>query len=171
MSNEIRIYVVDLAPYNAGHLHGVWIDACEDISDIWEQIKTMLVDSPVENSEEYAIHDYEGFGGYALSEYEGIENAHEIACFIAEYPDFGGELLKHFGGDLEEAKTATEDNYCGCYQSLADYAQELTEETTQIPESLTCYIDYERMGRDMEMGGDIFTIDPSFETVHVFWSR
>ena len=36
MSNEIRIYVADLATYNAGHLHGVWIDACDDIGDIWE---------------------------------------------------------------------------------------------------------------------------------------
>ncbi|GAB1720496.1 MAG: hypothetical protein NTAFB09_22270 [Nitrosospira sp.] len=29
----------------------------------------------------------------------------------------------------------------------------------------------ELMGRDMEMGGDIFTIETSFETMHVFWSR
>jgi len=27
------------------------------------------------------------------------------------------------------------------------------------------------MGRDMEMGGNIFTIETSFETMHVFWSR
>ena len=171
MSNEIRIYVADLVAYNAGHLHGVWIDASEDINDIWEQIKTMLANSPVENSEEHAIHDYEGFGGYALTEYAGIETAHEVACFIAEYPGFGGELLNHFGGDLEEAKTAAEENYCGCYKALADYAQELTEETTQIPENLTYYIDYERMGRDVEMSGDIFTLGTGFETVHVFWSR
>ena len=171
MSKEIRIYVADLAAYNAGYLHGVWIDACDDVSDIWRQIKTMLVNSPVENSEEHAIHDYEGFGSYALTEYAGIETAHEIACFIAEYPDFGGELLNHFGGDLEDTRTAAEDSYCGCYRSLTDYAQELTEETTQIPEHLAYYIDYERMGRDMEMGGDIFTLETGFETVHVFWSR
>ena len=171
MSNEIRIYVADLVAYNAGHLHGVWIDASEDINDIWEQIKTMLANSPVENSEEHAIHDYEGFGGYALTEYAGIETAHEVACFIAEYPGFGGELLNHFGGELEEARTSAEENYCGCYKSLADYAQELTEETTQIPEQLAYYIDYERMGRDMEMSGDIFTLETGLETVHVFWSR
>ena len=106
-----------------------------------------------------------------LNEYAGIETAHEVVCFIAEYPDFGGELLNHFGGDLEDAKTAAEDNYCGCYQSLADYAQELTEETMQIPENLTYYIDYERMGRDMEMSGDLFIIETGFETVHVFWYR
>lgn len=86
-----------------------------------------------------------------------------MACVIAEYPDFGAELLDHFGGDMEEAKTAAEDNYCGCYKSLADYAQELTEETTQIPENLSCYIDYERMRRDMEMSGDVFTIATGYE--------
>lgn len=171
MSNEIRIYVADLAAYNAGYLHGVWIDACDDVSDIWGQIKIMLANNPVKHSEEHAIHDYEGFGGYALSKYESIETAHEVACFIAEYPDFGGELLNHFGGDLGEARTAAEENYCGCYKSLSDYAQELTEETTQIPEYLAYYIDYERMGRDMEMSGDIFVIETGFERVHVFWSR
>jgi len=171
MSEEIRIYVADLAAYNAGYLHGVWIDACDDIDDIWKQIKTMLADSPVENSEEHAIHDYEGFGSYALGEYAGIETAHEVACFITEYPDFGGELLNHFGGDLEEARTAAEENYCGCYRSLADFAEELTEQTTQIPANLTYYIDYERMSRDMELNGDIFTIETGYEEVHIFWSR
>lgn len=171
MNNEIRIYVADLAAYNAGYLHGIWIDACDDVDDIWKQIKDMLAESPVENSEEHAIHDYEGFGGYNLSEYAGIEAAHNIACFIAEYPDFGGELLNHFGGDLEEARTAAEENYCGCYKSLADYAQELTEETTQIPESIAYYVDYEHMGRDMELSGDVFIIEIGYETVHIFWNH
>ena len=170
MSIEIKIYVADLAAYNAGYLHGVWIDACSDIDDIWEQVKTMLAESPVENSEEFSIHDYEGFGGYQLSEYEGIGAAHEIACFIEENPKIGGELLNNFGGDLDEARTAAEENYSGCYKSLADYAQELTEEITQIPDNLSFYIDYERMGRDMELSGDVFTIETAFDEVHIFWN-
>lgn len=171
MSEEIRIYVADLAAYNNGKLHGVWIEATLDPDDIQEQIQTMLAQSPEEFAEEYAIHDYEGFGGYSLGEYEGIETAHEIACFIEEYPGLSGELLNHFGGDLDEAKTAIEDNYSGCYKSLADYAQELTGETTQIPETLAYYIDYERMGRDMELSGDIYTIKTGYEELHVFWSH
>ncbi|MBL8496811.1 antirestriction protein ArdA [Nitrosomonas sp. JL21] len=171
MSVEIRIYVADLAAYNAGYLHGIWINPCDDLDAIKAQINEMLAKSPEGFSEEYAIHDYEGFGGYTLSEYAGIEAAHGIACFIAEYPDFGGELLNHFGGDLEEARTAAEENYCGCYKSLADYAQELTEETTQIPESIAYYVDYERMGRDMNLSGDIFTIETGYETVHIYWNH
>ncbi|SEP93211.1 antirestriction protein ArdA [Nitrosomonas ureae] len=171
MSEEIRIYVADLAAYNNGKLHGVWINACDDLDAIKAKINEMLSASHEGFAEEYAIHDYEGFGGYALNEYEGIETAHDIACFIAEYPGFGGELLNNFGGNLEDARIAAEENYCGCYKSLADYAQELTEETTQIPENLSYYIDYERMGRDIEMSGDIFTIKAGYETVHIFWNH
>lgn len=170
MTTEIRIYVADLAAYNAGCLHGVWIDATLDIEDIQGQVNEMLAESPVEDAEEYAIHDYEGFEGYSLGEYAGIESAHEIACFIEEYPDFGGVLLGYFS-DLAEARKAAEDCYCGCYTSLADYAQELTEETTTIPESLSCYIDYESMARDMEHSGDVFILETGHRAVHVFWSR
>ncbi len=171
MCTEIRIYVADLAAYNNGKLHGVWIDATQELDDIQEQIQNMLAASPEDFSEEYAIHDYEGFGGYGLSEYETIERVHEISCFIEEHPDIAGELLSYFGGDLEDARKAIEENYCGCYQSLADYAQELTEDTSEIPENLAYYIDYERMGRDMELGGDVYTIETAFNEIHIFWNH
>jgi antirestriction protein len=170
MSNEIRIYAADLAAYNAGHLHGVWIDATLDITDIQDAINAMLKQSPVTGAEEYAIHDYEGFEGYNLGEYAGIDTAHEVACFIEEFPDFGGALLNNFS-NTNEARKAAEEDYCGCYTSLADYAQELTEQTTEIPQNLTHYIDYERMARDIEMNGDIFTIETDCREVHIFWNH
>jgi len=168
MSNEIRIYVADLAAYNSGRLHGVWIDACEELDDIQDQINRMLESSPIADAEEYAIHDHEGFGSYGLGEYEGIKSAHEVACFIEEFPDFGDELLNNFNGDIDEARTAAEENYYGCHTSLADYAQELTESTSEVPKHLELYIDYERMGRDMEINGDIYTIEIAHDEVHVF---
>jgi len=171
MNADIRIYVADLAAYNNGKLHGIWINATDDLDDIQEQVNQMLAESPEGFAEEYAIHDYEGFDGYALSEYEGLKSANEIACFIEEYPDFAGELLNNFNGNIEEARTAAEDNYCGCYKSLADFAEEMTEGTTQIPDNLAYYIDYERMGQDMELSGDVFTIETAYEEVHVFWNH
>lgn len=171
MCGEIRIYVADLAAYNNGILHGVWIDACDDPEDIKMQINKMLAESPEEDAEEYAIHDYEGFEGYSVSEWRGIEELHEIACFIDENPGIGGGLLSQFGDNLEEARLAIEEAYAGCYESLADYAEELTEQTTEIPDSLSYYIDYDRMGRDMEMSGDIFTIDTAHNEIHVFYNQ
>ena len=170
MCEEIRIYVADLAAYNNGKLHGVWIDACDELDDIQEQINKMLSQSPERFAEEYAIHDYEGFEGYSLGEYEGIQAAHEIACFIQEHGAIAGELLGHFGGDLDEARQAIEDNYAGCYSSLAEFAQELTEECMKVPQRLAFYIDYEAMGRDMELNGDVFTIEVGYQEVHIFWN-
>jgi antirestriction protein len=170
MNKDIRIYVADLAAYNAGYLHGVWIDATLEVADIQAEISTMLKASPVEDAEEYAIHDYEGFDGYSLGEYSGIDTAHDVASFIAEYPNFGGALLAYWG-DIEEAKHTAENRYCGCYMSLADYAQELTEQTSDVPEHLSRYIDYDAMGRDMELGGDVFTVETGFQEVHIFWSH
>jgi len=172
MSEEIRIYVADLAAYNNGYLHGVWIDATQNIDDIWEQINKMLKASPIDEvAEEYAIHDFEGFGSYRLGEYEGIEKAHEIACFINEHSEIGGEILDRFNGNIEEATKAIEDNYCGCHESVADYAQELTEETSEIPKHLEFYIDYEKMGNVMEMNGEIYTIETGYQEVHIFWNH
>lgn len=166
--NEIRIYIADLAAYNAGHLHGVWIDATENLDTIQGHINTMLAVSPVDDAEEYAIHDYEGFEGCELYEYEDIESAHEKAVFIEEHGELGARLLAHMGDNFEEAKDALEDNYHGCFESLADYAREFTEDTSQIPEHLQYYIDYERMGRDWDMSGDIFTITTTHDEVHIF---
>jgi len=72
---------------------------------------------------------------------------------------------------VEEARKTAEEDYCGSYESLADYAQELTEETTQIPESLAYYINYEAMARDLELNGDVFTLETGYRGVHVFWNR
>jgi antirestriction protein len=168
--SDIRIYVADLAAYNNGFLHGVWIDATSEVSDMQDEINKLLAASPVPGAEEYAIHDYEGFDGYSLGEYAGLQSAHEIAEFIAAFPDFGGALLNHCG-DLAEARRAAEDNYCGCYSSLADYAQELTEECTEIPANLVHYIDYEAMARDMALNGDVFTVETGYRQVHIFWNH
>ena len=166
---DIQIYVACLAAYNNGLLHGCWIDAEQDAYDIYADIRAMLAASPVEDAEEWAIHDHEGFEGADVSAYMGIEEVAELAAFICEHGGIGGKLVGHFG-DLSEARKAIVDAYAGEYRSLADFAEELTEETGQVPENLRFYIDYERMARDMEIC-DVFIIQTGFEQVHVFWSH
>ncbi len=62
------IYVACLASYNNAILHGVWIDATQSEDEIMEEIWSMLENSPEPNAEEYAIHDYEGFGNIPIHE-------------------------------------------------------------------------------------------------------
>lgn len=170
MTTTPKIYVACLAAYNNGKLHGEWIEATQEPEAIHAEIQAMLKASPEPDAEEWAIHDYEGFGELRLSEWEGIERVSKLAAFIEEHGELGSEVLAHVGGNLIEAETAME-NYAGEYKSLADFAQELTGEITTVPEHLQYYIDYQAMGRDMELNGDVFTIETGFEQVHIFWSR
>lgn len=171
MCDEIRIYVADLAAYNSGKLYGIWIDATLDVEEIEAQVHKMLAGSPESYAEEWAIHDYEGFGGVGISEYQSFETIHEIALFLEEHGKLGAAVLSHWCDDLVEAGKALKENYAGEHGSAADYAQELTQETTVIPENLSFYIDYEAMARDMELSGDIYTIETAFDEVHIFWNH
>jgi len=166
--SAIRIYVACLAAYNNGHLHGRWIDAAQGQSHIYEQTRAMLKASPIEEAEEWAIHDYEGFEGAELSEYASFETVAAMAEFITKHGALGSKLLSHFSGHMADAKTALE-NYYGQYDSLEDYARSLTEETgTQIPDSLKNYIDYAAMGRDMDINGDVFAVETAHSEIHIF---
>lgn len=164
-----RIYVACLAAYNSGILHGSWVDATLDLNDIWAAIINVIATSPVEDSEEWALHDYENFGNLSLGESENIEYVHEIALFIEEHEAYGRELLAHFNGNLADANNALE-NYYGEYDSLTHYVRELTEDTTEIPANLEPYIDYESMARDIDLNGELFTIQSDWNKVHVFAS-
>lgn len=165
-----RIYVACLASYNAGILHGRWIDVT-DPEEIRERVAAMLAASPEPGAEEWAIHDHDGFEGADISEYAGFDHVCELAEFIEEHRALGGKLIEHFCGDLSEARAAFED-YAGEYKSLEDFAFELTEQSgTKIPDDIAPYVDYERLGRDIELNGDVFTVETGFEEVHIFWAR
>ena len=95
----------------------------------------------------------------------------DMPAFINEHEKLGHALLYHFCGEVRVARSALEDNYCGVFHSLADFAQHITEETTKIPKNLAYYIDYEAMARDMEYSGDVFTVETGNAQVHVFWNH
>ena len=165
--SETRIYVACLAAYNNGILHGRWIDANQNAWAIWDEVSTMLRASPMEDAEEWAIHDYEGFEGVSISECESFERVSEIAAFIAEHGELGGKLVEYFGS-LKDAQDAISDQYAGEYRSASDFVQDMVEQSTEIPDNVQFYIDWDAMARDWEIN-DILTIETGFEAVHVFW--
>ncbi len=168
-STPPRIYVACLAAYNAGILHGEWINATQEPDQIWSGIRNILQSSPIANAEEYAIHDYEGFEGIGLSEYSGMEEAHQLACFVEEHGKLGTEVLDYYGGDLDTTVELLTHGYAGEYSSLAEFAESFINETVNIPNEIAYYIDYSRIGRDMELGGGILTVGTAYDEVHVFF--
>jgi len=163
-----RVYVACLASYNAGRLHGEWIDANQDAECIHEAIQKMLAKSPEPMAEEWAIHDYEGFGGLGLSEGEDIERVAELARLISEHGLAFAAYAGHIGEDYA-TEESFQDAYCGEWDSELAYAEELFDEcyAHDIPENLRCYIDYEAFSRDVFMG-DCFSVDNPEGGVWVF---
>jgi antirestriction protein len=165
-----RIYVACLAAYNAGRLHGRWIDATTP-DEIRAEVRAMLTASPEPDAEEWAIHDHEGFEGIGPAEYASFETVCDLADFIAEHGQLGARLYRNCGDDLEQARAAFED-YAGKYRSAADFAEELHRDLgTSVPECLSDYIDWLALARDMAMGGEIMVFQTEFDAVHVFWTR
>jgi antirestriction protein len=167
---DAKIYVACLAAYNNGILHGAWIDASQDADEIRAEITAMLAKSPIPHAGEYAIHDYEGFEGIRIEEYTGIDQIAEIVEFLSEYGKLGAAVAAYFGDDLEDARRALDERYNGCFASLSDFAQDITEQTMTIPKQLAFYIDWQKMARDMEMSGDVIAIETAHDEVHVFWA-
>ena len=94
-----------------------------------------------------------------------------IALLIEEHGALGAKLLSHWNDNVGEIRRLFDDGfYLGAFDSTADHAKEITEETIEIPDHLRYYLDYASMARDMELNGDIFTIELGHE-VHIFMNH
>jgi antirestriction protein len=162
-----RIYVASLSDYNNGVLHGAWIDAAQESDQLQEEVDAMLARSPSGHAEEFAVHDYEFFGQYAVDEYDSLDWLSRIARGIAEHGLAFAAWVAHCGHD-EEALNRFEDTYLGEWQSIDAYAQDLIDDLgwqdeldKHLPQGLQAYItvDVEGFARDLELGGDITTVE------------
>lgn len=172
------IYVASLADYNDGRLLGTWIDATIGADAIYEQIHAMLARSREPAPEEWAIHDYEGFGSKQLSEFERIEEVAALAEGIAKYGPAFAAWVDYSGLDAEDWHYF-EGAYLGEYPTLEAYAERIIDDMgwqqevdAHLPESLKPYakIDAEAMGEDLRLSGEIYVIE-SDSGIYVFNSR
>lgn len=162
-----RIYAASLSDYNAGRLHGAWID-CEglDADDIGAAVREMLADSPEAGAEEWAIHDSEGFGGIEIGEYDSFETVAALASAISEHGGAYAAYYENVGGAEYASPEGFEEAYAGEWDSLEDYARELfddcapSQEARELIDSwpFTC-IDWARAAHELEIGGDVWTAE------------
>jgi antirestriction protein len=129
----------------------------------------MLIDSTLPDAEEFAIHDYEGFGPLRLDEYESLETVSLIAQGIARHGAAFAHWVTLVGTTQPADLELFEEQYEGHHESLAAYAEQLPEDlytldeldTLQgtLPQALRPYIrlDIEAFALDMLYGGDIMT--------------
>lgn len=151
----MKIYVACLAAYNAGILHGAWINAESDEEAMQEAVAAMLAASPVPDAEEFAIHDYDGFPN--MGEYPGLDAVAEMAAIFEDFDYIGAddlrEILKDFGSP-EEAREALTDNFVGTFDTFREYADQAADEmlaahNVKDDSPLSRYFDYEAFARDL----------------------
>jgi antirestriction protein len=131
MTTKPRIYVACLAAYNSGKLHGRWMDAARQAEEIQADIQVMLRRSPVPGAEEWAIHDYEGFCGLTLGEYENIEEVAGLATVIEKFGEAVAHYINNRGRDYVDVRTLGEDfedAFAGQYESPREFAEANVEE-------------------------------------------
>ena len=174
---DSKIYVADLAAYNAGHLRGEWLrlsnyenaehlqHAIGCLIDQWDDNLLSGMTGPVE---EFRIDDYEGIPSCLIPRHGGLD-ARKIMIYakMAEavgrgvaYAFFDAEY--HRGKEPEEWPQVLEDLYLGTYASLEEWAWRSLKETglfDQIPDCLRRYIDVRSYARDARLGGDICRVE------------
>lgn len=164
-----RIYVACLAAYNHGCLYGDWfaLKDYDDVEELSAAIQEMLKDSVIPNAEEFAIHEYEGFYGYQIHEYENLETVLTLGYNIAEHGEAYVLFCKNYGSiaDVEDFQEA----YVGEYDSEIDYAQEIFDEQhiTVIPEAIRNYFDYALYAQDLFIN-DYFAMKNETNRVYVY---
>jgi antirestriction protein len=171
-----RIYVASLADYNEGRLHGEWIDAAQDEEELERCVKEMLARSPSPGAEEWAIHDYEGFGLLRLDEFESLASVAKVASGIAEHGPAFAAWAAHVGAD-SEAIDEFEDAYMGEWESAVAFAEEMLDDMGHVeeimrgvPAHLAAYvqIDYEGFVRDLVRNGELATLEKPDGGIYVF---
>lgn len=169
------IYVASLADYNNGILHGKWIDAAREPWEIQADINDILDSSRQPDAEEWAIHDYEQFGGWQVGEYDSVETISRIAKAIRQHGRAFASWLSIFGR-LPEDFDSFHESYLGHYDSIEEYVEQMaddlgyTKELDKLPEHLRHYvrIDFAAIARDMDLSGDIAAVNDPIGGVWIF---
>ncbi|WP_134686496.1 antirestriction protein ArdA [Brevibacillus migulae] len=148
---KVKLYVANLAKYNEGKLAGEWLTLPLSNEEIAEQIQAILGDD-----KEYAIHDYEA--PFRINEYDNVYSINETAAVMARYDSRIVIALCECMDNVGEVVRLLENGDYSVYlnvDNLCDVAAEMVDEGYfgSVPPSLSQYIDYEKIARDLKFDG------------------
>jgi len=129
-----RIYIEDIAAYNSGILHGVWIDldTITSVAEINAEISRMLESSPIEGAEEYQISDHDNWGGIDPSHF----NFDTLLEINEQFEEWSGTSVvaavidRGWAPESGDLQSAIEESYAGSVgpcQDKYDWAWEQME--------------------------------------------
>jgi antirestriction protein len=176
-----RVYAASLTDYNNGILHGRWLDAAVEADELQAGIAAMLAESPTmrrygEPAEEWAFHDYEGFGSVRLGEFTSVETISRLAKGITEHGPAFAAWASHAGTEPKMLRLF-DDMYRGEWPSVHDYAAYLIDELgveRRLDDLLDEWtrslvkVDIDGFAHDLEHSGDIFTVEAPSGQLWIF---
>lgn len=166
-----RVWVGCLGCYNSGRLIGQWVEGTS--AGDTERVSLSDSDGRCLNcgGDEFWVFDHENFGGLISGECSPME-AQEKAELLESVDDDEREVLEAWVSNIG-VKNLDIDQMRECYAGEFDsdeaFAYEYVESCgllSDIPESVTNYFDYAALGRDMDLGGDIWSFNG-----HYFWNH
>lgn len=171
---EIKIYVANLGKYNEGELVGKWFTLPCELEEIRVAIGVAHYDEHgnfipyVEEDdrmyEEWAIHDYEA--PFKIDEMDSISYLNDIAEQAEGMDELEVEAIfalinEGVASDFDDAVTKLQDvmYYHDC-SDMSDVAYQSHEETgTDMDAPLMSYVDWDRVGYDMELEGTFIELE------------
>ena len=151
---SIQIYITCLSAEQTGHQHGCHVDAALSISDIYDQIYTMLNNSPAQYARHWKIQSIKSINGFdsltaGKNNVLSIDYWHQVAVFIKEKGDLAASLLVYFNGNLKQARTALK-NYVGEFRHRNDYIHKMCAKNPHFNHDLETEADYELAWYELE---------------------
>lgn len=155
MEKTIKVYCGTYGKYNSGSIDGAWVDLSDfsDIDEFMEHIRALHKD---ERDPEFMFQDVDNYTDIPISGEPGLYEIERFIQFL-NLPEYEREILEGYASihgladDIEEQLETAQDAYCGTYDTMSDYAEEVTLECHEIPDYLNFYIDWDKMARDFSM--------------------
>jgi len=150
MNNTPKIWLGCLAAYNAGNLHGEWIDLPRDADEMQAAQDKIIKSSPAVDSEELFVADYDNCAN--LGEYPNYDDLFELAAAYdaCDDPEIIDGLIS-LGLNISELAGAVDDVsiYKDWDSLVEDHAEVYYGEF--INSRAGVYFDYEAFERDLNI--------------------
>ena len=169
----LKILITDLQAYNEGSLVGEWIELPLTAFELSQALSEVLSEgefvTKTDNHEEVFITDYEWDENEFFSTVDEYENIYELNKKLQTIAEVESDkhkaiaflLTQGLVRSVEDARDKADEVTIHENQSMSDLAYDLMQEcynADALPSIIANHIDYEGIGRDLEMDGNYFEI-------------
>lgn len=168
----LNVFITDLAAYNAGYLIGEWVTLPCDADELKEAVDAILEQGSdvcgSKGHEEYFITDWEwdDHEFMSIGEYSSVYQLNEQLEPLEGKSDYELKaisflLSEGIVSNMDEAIEKADDVVIHQNQSMEDVAYDLLSECygiDKLPSILSNHIDYEGIGRELEMDGRYYEV-------------